>query len=116
MKASEAVVALGALAQETRLAIFRELVKRGPQGYTPGELATKLDIPAATLSFHLKELQRAALVASTREGRFLIYSASFQTMTALIGFLNENCCTLADAPCNTQCSPARSAARRRRSS
>ena len=116
MKSSDAVLALGALAQETRLALFRELVKRGPQGYTPGEIGTKLEIPAATLSFHLKELQRAELVSCTRQGRFLIYSANFATMNGLVSFLNENCCTLADPECGTQCSPAKATAKRRRSS
>jgi DNA-binding transcriptional ArsR family regulator len=115
MKSTEVVTALGALAQETRLAIFRELVKRGPEGYTPGELMEKLEIPGATLSFHLKELQRAELVSSSREGRFLNYSANFETMNGVIGFLNENCCSLAGDACATQCKPATAAAKRRRS-
>jgi len=106
MKATEAVAALGALAQESRLAVFRLLVKRGPQGYTPGELAEKLDIPAPTLSFHLKELQRVGLVQVLREGRYLNYTASFPQMNELLGYLTENCCSLSDDACATDYQPA----------
>jgi DNA-binding transcriptional ArsR family regulator len=105
MKADHVVKALGALAQESRLAMFRLLVKRGPAGYSPGELTEKLAIPAPTLSFHLKELQHAQLVLSRREGRFLYYSANFATMQGLIDFLSEKCCTLADADCDSSCAP-----------
>jgi DNA-binding transcriptional ArsR family regulator len=106
MKANEAVAALGALAQESRLAVFRLLVKRGPRGYTPGELAERLEIPAPTLSFHLKELQRVGLVSVQREGRFLNYTANFPLMNELVGFLTENCCSLAVETCDTGCPPA----------
>jgi DNA-binding transcriptional ArsR family regulator len=105
MKADHVVKALGALAQESRLAMFRLLVKRGPEGYSPGELTEKLAIPAPTLSFHLKELQHAQLVLSRRAGRFLYYSANFTTMQGLIDFLSEKCCTLADANCDSTCAP-----------
>jgi ArsR family transcriptional regulator, arsenate/arsenite/antimonite-responsive transcriptional repressor len=105
MKSEDVVQALGALAQDSRLAIFRLLVKRGPQGYTPGDLAEKIEIPAPTLSFHLKELQRADLLSVRREGRFLHYSANFATMEGLIDFLTEKCCTLADAECDSACAP-----------
>ena len=105
MKAEQIVKALGALAQESRLAVFRLLVKRGPEGYTPGELSEKLAVPAPTLSFHLRELQHAQLVVSRREGRFLYYSANFDTMHGVVNFLSENCCSLADEACNTQCKP-----------
>jgi len=105
MKSTEVVLALGALAQETRLTIFRELVKRGPDGYTPGDLIVKLAIPAPTLSFHLKELVRAGLVSSSREGRFLYYSTNFEAMQGLIAFLTEKCCSLADAACDADCKP-----------
>jgi ArsR family transcriptional regulator len=110
----EVVAALGALAQESRLTIFRELVKRGPDGYTPGDLISKLEIPAPTLSFHLKELLRAQLVSSRREGRFLYYSANFDTMQGLIGFLTEKCCSLTDLACVSGCTPAAAPARRKR--
>jgi len=105
MKAEQIVKALGALAQESRLAVFRLLVKRGPEGYTPGELSEKLAVPAPTLSFHLRELQHAQLVVSRREGRFLYYSANFDTMHGVVNFLSENCCSLADEACDTQCKP-----------
>lgn len=95
---------LGALAQETRLAVYRLLVKRGPQGYTPGELAAKLSIPAPTLSFHLKQLQHTSLIAARREGRSLIYSANFAHMRGLIDFLTDHCCSLADDGCSSDCS------------
>ena len=105
MKVEQIVKALGALAQESRLAVFRLLVKRGPEGYTPGELSERLAVPAPTLSFHLRELQHAQLVVSRREGRFLYYSANFDTMHGVVNFLSENCCSLADEACNTQCKP-----------
>jgi DNA-binding transcriptional ArsR family regulator len=106
MKSKEAIASLAALAQESRLAIFRTLVKRGPEGYTPTQLVEKLDVPAPTLSFHLKELQRAALIEVRREGRHLYYSSNFQSMNELIGFLTENCCSLADRGCGPECQPA----------
>jgi ArsR family transcriptional regulator, arsenate/arsenite/antimonite-responsive transcriptional repressor len=113
MKSTQVVAALGALAQETRLTIFRELVKRGPGGYTPGELSEKLDIPAPTLSFHLKELLRTHLVSARREGRFLHYSANFDVMQDLIGFLTEKCCVLANEDCATSCAPPATSGKRR---
>lgn len=107
MKSTDAVESLGALAQESRLTLFRLLVKRGPEGFTPTQLAEKLGLPGPTLSFHLKELQRAGLIEAQREGRFLYYSPSFPRMNELIGFLTENCCSLADATCAPgACGPA----------
>src|SRR5688572_11755071 len=103
MKSTQVVAALGALAQETRLSVFRELVKRGPIGYTPTDLAGKLSIPAPTLSFHLKELLRTDLVSARREGRFLHYSANFAVMQDLIGFLTEKCCSLSTGACDSDC-------------
>ena len=105
MKSEAAVVALAALAQESRLALFRLLVKRGPEGFTPGEIIGRLDIPAPTLSFHLKTLSTAGLIDCRREGRHLFYSANFDTMHGVVNFLSENCCSLADEACNTQCKP-----------
>jgi ArsR family transcriptional regulator len=105
MKESQALAALGALAQQSRLAVFRLLVRRGPAGYSPGELAARLHIPAPTLSFHLKELQQARLVAARRAGRCIHYSANFPTVEQLLGFLTENCCSQADVPRNTDCQP-----------
>lgn len=92
MKSSDALAALSALSQETRLAIFRRLVRRGPSGETAGALADVLDTPAPTLSFHLKELERAGLIAQRRESRNLIYTARFDRMRALLSFLMMDCC------------------------
>jgi ArsR family transcriptional regulator len=106
MKSTTAVESLAALAQESRLAIFRALVRRGPEGYTPSQLAEKLDVSASTLSFHLKELQRAELIDVRRDGRFLYYRPNFAHMNQLIGFLTQNCCVLADQGCGPECTPA----------
>lgn len=113
MKSNDAVLALGALAQESRLAVFRLLVKRGPDGYSPGDLIEKLSIPASTLSFHLSELQAADLIGSRREGRFLYYSANFDRMKGLIEFLTEKCCSLSDVECDSACVPVPASRRRR---
>ena len=113
MKAKAAIEGLGALASEPRLAVFRMLVKRGPEGYTPTQLNERLAVPAPTLSFHLKELVHAGLVVSRREGRNLYYSSNFARMKALIAYLTENCCSLADEDCDTDCQP-RSAIRERK--
>ncbi len=111
MKSLDAIESLAALAQESRLAIFRMLVKRGPEGYTPTELGEKLSIAPATLSFHLKELQRAGLIAMHREGRFLFYRPDFSHMNKLINFLTENCCVLSDQACGPECTPSSAAVR-----
>jgi ArsR family transcriptional regulator, arsenate/arsenite/antimonite-responsive transcriptional repressor len=86
------VGALGALAQETRLKAFRLLVEAGPPGLPAGRIGEALDLPPATLSFHLAQLARAGLVRSRQEGRFVIYSADYRSMNRLVGFLTENCC------------------------
>ena len=106
MKSIDALTALAALAQESRLAIFRMLVKRGPDGYTPTELGEKLGVTGATLSFHLKELQRAGLLAVRRDGRRLYYSPNFAHMQRLVGFLTENCCSLSEQGCAPECAPS----------
>jgi ArsR family transcriptional regulator len=113
VKSEDVVIALGALAQESRLAIYRLLVKRGPDGYSPTDLVEKIGILAPTLSFHLKELQRAGLITSRREARFLYYSANFARMRGLIGFLTEKCCSLSDTECDSACMPIPAARRRR---
>ena len=92
METKQAIDALGALAQSSRLAIYRLLVERGPEGLAAGAIAEKLDLPAATLSFHLAHLSRASLVQGRQDGRFVIYSVNFQSMNALVGFLTDNCC------------------------
>lgn len=113
MKPNEVVKALCALAQESRLAVFRLLVKRGPEGFPPSVIAQKLAIAAPTLSFHLKELQNAGLIAARREGRFLYYSTRFDRMTAVVAFLTDECCSQADVACDGDCKPVAAAARRR---
>jgi DNA-binding transcriptional ArsR family regulator len=92
MKIKTAVVALAALSQETRLAVFRRLVAAGPEGKTAGALALALKVPAPTLSFHVKELERAGLVTHRRLGRNMIYTANYAAMRALLSFLMEDCC------------------------
>ncbi|MBM3547003.1 MAG: winged helix-turn-helix transcriptional regulator [Alphaproteobacteria bacterium] len=92
MKSTAIVATLSALAQETRLAIFRLLVDAGPDGMPAGAIAERLDLPAPTLSFHLAQLDRAGIVASRRAGRSIIYAAHFPAMQALIGALTESCC------------------------
>lgn len=86
------VDALGALAHDTRLKVFRLLVEAGPEGLAAGAIGEKLTLPPATLSFHLAHLARAGLARSRQDGRFVIYSADFQSMNELVGFLTENCC------------------------
>ncbi len=100
---TQAVDALSALAQGTRLQAYRLLVEAGAEGLPAGVIGEKLDLPPATLSFHLAHLSRAGLVQSRQEGRFVIYSASFEHMDALLGYLTENCCG------GRSCAPARRA-------
>ena len=92
MKTHDAIKALAALAQGTRLGVYRLLVQRGPEGLAPGAIAEKLDVPNATLSFHLKELSQAGLVSARQEGRFIYYAANYSAVNALVGYLTENCC------------------------
>src|SRR5438105_9706411 len=95
MEENDVVRALAALAQSLRLQIFRLLVVGGKTGLTPGAIAEALNVPAATLSFDLKELANAGLITQEREGRYLIYRASFTRMNELLGFLTANCCAAA---------------------
>ncbi len=92
MKSNEALVCLSALSQETRLALFRRLVKSGPRGEKAGKLAAAIGAPAPTLSFHLKELERAGLIAARRDGRHIIYTASYDRMRGLLDYLMKDCC------------------------
>jgi DNA-binding transcriptional ArsR family regulator len=108
MEEKDAVTSLAALAQGMRLRIFRVLIGAAPLGMTPGELSATLDVPASTLSFHLKELMHAGLVTQEREGRNLIYRPSIAQMNELLAYLTAHCCQGAScevpaAPGCTQC-------------
>ena len=92
METKQAVAALSALAQETRLEALRLLVQAGPAGLAAGEIARRLDVPAPTLSFHLRALLHAGLVASSRDGRSLFYAADYARLRGLVAFLSDNCC------------------------
>jgi DNA-binding transcriptional ArsR family regulator len=92
MEENQVIRCLAALAQPVRLRIFRKLVVAGPAGLTPGSLTEALEVPATSLSFHLKELTHSGLVSQERQGRNLIYRASFDQMDALLRYLTENCC------------------------
>jgi ArsR family transcriptional regulator len=108
VNAKRAISALAALAQETRLAIFRLLVQRGPEGLAAGDIAEKLGLPASSLSFHLAQLSHAGMIAQRRQSRSLIYSVDFAAMNDLMGFLTENCCGGNVALCTPICKPAAS--------
>ncbi len=103
METNSALTALSALAQETRLSIFRLLVNCGPGGMAATKIAEHLGVPASSLSFHLKELTHASLIKPRPESRFIIYAANFDTMNALVAFLSENCC--GGNPCSPESTP-----------
>ncbi|HWX01865.1 metalloregulator ArsR/SmtB family transcription factor [Collimonas sp.] len=111
MKTKSVVTALAALAQDSRLAIFRALVQAGPEGLPAGKIGEITGISPSSVSFHMKELSHADMATSRNEGRFVIYSANFATMNALLAFLTENCC--GGNPylplCTPGCAPAESA-------
>jgi ArsR family transcriptional regulator len=107
MDHKHAIAALGALAQETRLALFRLLVTCGPEGLSAGIIAERLDVAPSSLSFHLQQLVHAGLITQRRLSRQLIYSAEYGTMSELLAYLTENCCAGA-AVCPPACNPARS--------
>jgi len=109
MDTDTAVTSLAALAQPHRLAVFRRLVELGPQGAFAGELAGHLAIPANTLSFHLKALQQAGLIAPEPLGRHIRYRADFAAMRGLVGFLTENCCGGDASLCLPASSPGKAA-------
>jgi ArsR family transcriptional regulator len=116
METLDAVAALGALAQDNRLDVFRLLVQAGPEGMAAGDIAERLKISPPTLSFHLAQLRQAGLLAMRRDGRSLIYSADYDGMNELMGFLTENCCAGADVGgCAVPaCAPVKAMATRRR--
>lgn len=92
MTSTLAVKSLAALAQESRLAVFRSLVQAGPEGLSAGQLAETLGISPSSLTFHMKELTHSGLAASRQEGRYVIYSAQINSMNALLAYLTDNCC------------------------
>jgi ArsR family transcriptional regulator, arsenate/arsenite/antimonite-responsive transcriptional repressor len=106
VKAQDAIGALGALAHEHRLAVFRLLVEQGPQGLAAGRIAASLRLVPSSLTFHLQSLLRAGLVSRRRESRQLIYSVDFETMNALLAYLTENCCAGSGEACTSACKPS----------
>ena len=108
MDTVHAVGALAALAQESRLLIYRLLVQAGPTGLAVGEIGASLRVAPATLSFHLKELSHAKLITSRQAGRFIYYSANYAEMNGLLAFLTENCCASDGLACGTSCNTTNS--------
>ena len=103
---AKAVVRLGALAQQTRLALFRLLVESGHGGLSAGVIAERIGVAAPTLSFHLKALTHAGLIRAEQQGRHVIYTADFAAMNALVAYLTENCCRMnGEAQCRPACAP-----------
>jgi DNA-binding transcriptional ArsR family regulator len=107
MKTAEVINALGALAHEHRLAIYRNLVEQGPEGLSAGAIGERVGLVPSSLTFHLQSLQRAGLITQTRASRQLIYSADFGAMNALVGYLTDKCCVASGANCAPECEPAR---------
>ena len=116
MNTGKAIEALAALAHEHRLAIYRLLVERGPEGLSAGAVGERVGLLPSSLTFHLQALQRAGLISQVRASRQLIYSADFTAMNALVGYLTDNCCATSSSGCDTACKPVRQpkAPRRRR--
>ena len=123
MEIREAVAALAALAQETRLAIYRLLVEAGPEGVAAGRIGEALKVPGATMSFHLKELVRAGLVSARQEKQFIYYAVDFARMADLMTFLTQNCChgmpreclTVVETELGRCCAPTQAKPKRKRS-
>ncbi len=106
MKTPDVIEALGALAHEHRLAIYRLLVQRGPEGLSAGAIGQRIGLLPSSLTFHLQNLQRAGLIAQRRESRQLFYSVDFNVMNGLVSYLTENCCGNSGADCAMGCAPA----------
>jgi ArsR family transcriptional regulator, arsenate/arsenite/antimonite-responsive transcriptional repressor len=114
MEKPSAVAALAALAQDSRLDVYRLLVQAGPDGMPAGQVADTLGIPPNTLTFHFDRLRQADLITVRREGRSMIYAARYDTMNALLAFLTENCCEGAPSGCAVPvCGPSRPATKRK---
>jgi ArsR family transcriptional regulator len=116
MKKTEIVAALAALAQDTRLDVYRMLVQAGADGLAAGQIGERLELPSPTLSFHLAQLKHAGLVTHRRDGRSIIYAANYPAMNGLLGYLTENCCGGDVAQCGVPaCAPAATLRSKRRS-
>jgi ArsR family transcriptional regulator len=109
MKTPAVIEALGGLAHEHRLAIYRLLVQRGPDGLPAGVIGQRVGLLPSSLTFHLQNLKRAGLITQRRESRHIIYSADFAVMNGLVGYLTENCCGNSGADRSSSCAPAQSA-------
>jgi len=109
MKTPHVINALGALAHEYRLAIYRLLVEQGPAGLPAGVIGDRVGLVPSSLTFHLQALQRAGLITQVRASRQLIYAADYTAMSALVGYLTDNCCARAQGDCGVECKPVRSA-------
>src|SRR6266702_6423424 len=109
MKTTAIIAALSALANEHRLAIYRLLVERGPEGLPAGAIGERVGLLPSSLTFHLQNLQRAGLITQQRASRQLIYSADFDAMNGLVGYLTENCCAGNEQSCATWCKPVATA-------
>jgi DNA-binding transcriptional ArsR family regulator len=106
VKTPEVIAALGALAHEHRLKVFRLLVERGPRGLPAGEIARSVGLLPSSLTFHVQALHRAGLILQRREGRQVFYSVDFEAMNALVGYLTENCCAGSGETCASVCKPS----------
>ncbi|WP_213949502.1 metalloregulator ArsR/SmtB family transcription factor [Luteibacter sp. dw_328] len=112
MQTADAIKVLSALAQESRLAIFRLLIEQGPEGLPVGVIGERLGFPSATLSFHLKELLHAGLVTSRQSGRFIYYAPVIAAVNGLVGYLTENCCAGSGGSCAPAANVAKAAGKR----
>ena len=115
MKTGEVIDALGALAHENRLAIYRLLVEQGPAGLPAGVIGERIGLVPSTLTFHLQSLQRAGLIRQVRASRQLIYSADYIVMNELVGYLTDKCCSAAAQDCDSACAPRSTKTVRRKS-
>jgi DNA-binding transcriptional ArsR family regulator len=106
MKPTDAIAALGALAHEHRLTIFRLLVQQGPEGLPAGAIAEQVGLLPSSLTFHLQYLTRAGLLVPRRKSRHIFYAADFAAMSTLVGYLTENCCAASGESCSAACAPA----------
>jgi ArsR family transcriptional regulator len=115
VKTPQVISALGALAHEYRLAIYRLLVEQGPEGLPAGVIGERVGLVPSSLTFHLQALHRAGLITQTRASRQLIYSTNYTIMTELVGYLTDKCCAVSGQSCDAVCSPQNSKSTRRRS-